>query len=191
MWDEIESLYYKCYRGYKKVADIPYEIKWFIQRGKRGYADCDLWSLDSYLSGFLPKALRKMAEINHGCPDEFVNCDPKYYIKDSGKHDCDACKEDNGHCVMCKDWEEVIIKMAEAFEAYDRVQDDDYPELELWCNAKRKSSTEKDDFLYLKSEDTEESKRYWNILEEKRKKDWDLWEKDNYLFLKYFGNLWD
>ena len=26
------------------------EIKWFIQRGKRGYAECDWWNLDSYIS---------------------------------------------------------------------------------------------------------------------------------------------
>ena len=25
------------------------EIKWFIQRGKRGYADCDWWNLDSHI----------------------------------------------------------------------------------------------------------------------------------------------
>lgn len=42
--------------------------RWFIQRGKRGYADCDVWSLDYYLSGWLPKALREHKNNSQSYP---------------------------------------------------------------------------------------------------------------------------
>jgi hypothetical protein len=32
-------------------------VKWFLQRGWRGYADSDVWSLDWYLRKFMPQAL--------------------------------------------------------------------------------------------------------------------------------------
>ncbi len=45
-----------------EIFSIPKRIKWFIQRGTRGYADCDTWSLDSYIAGWLPSALRQFAD---------------------------------------------------------------------------------------------------------------------------------
>lgn len=48
--------------------DIYYSIKYFIQRGRRGWANCDTWSLDSYLNGWLPSALRYLKAHKHGTP---------------------------------------------------------------------------------------------------------------------------
>lgn len=45
-----------------------YQVKWFIQRGRRGYADCDVWSLDYYLAGWLPKALTHLQDNNISHP---------------------------------------------------------------------------------------------------------------------------
>lgn len=36
------------------------EIKWFIQRGKRGFSDRDVWSIDWYLGEILPKMLKQL-----------------------------------------------------------------------------------------------------------------------------------
>lgn len=36
--------------------------KYFWQRGMWGYADCDLWSLDTYLGEWLPSALERMKD---------------------------------------------------------------------------------------------------------------------------------
>jgi hypothetical protein len=44
------------------------KLKWFIQRGKTGYADCDLWSLDWYLNSWMPKALRQFKGNTCGIP---------------------------------------------------------------------------------------------------------------------------
>ena len=55
-------------------------VKWFIQRGWRGYADCDVWSIDWYLCGWLPGALRQLANNVHGVPGDMCTI-----LKD-GKH---------------------------------------------------------------------------------------------------------
>ena len=43
-------------------------VKWLLQRAFRGYADCDLWSFDSYLAGMIPKALYDLRTVKHGIP---------------------------------------------------------------------------------------------------------------------------
>lgn len=50
------------------IIESYYHTKWFIQRGYRGYADCDVWSLDSYLIRWMPKALRKLRDNKIGHP---------------------------------------------------------------------------------------------------------------------------
>jgi len=50
------------------VRDLYNQVKWFIQRGQRGYADCDIWSLDFYLSKWMPAALKRLETNNIGHP---------------------------------------------------------------------------------------------------------------------------
>lgn len=35
-------------------------VRWFIQRGRRGWADCDAWSLDCYIARILAQALPRL-----------------------------------------------------------------------------------------------------------------------------------
>ena|SRR5581483_515882 len=65
--------------------------RWY-QRGKRGYSDQDLWGLHYYLSGWLPKALREFktgGRASHGWP---------------------------GEPMTVEEWDEILEKMARAFE---------------------------------------------------------------------------
>lgn len=41
-----------------------YDLITFYQRGRRGWADRDLWSLDLYLAGWMGDALHKMQEVS-------------------------------------------------------------------------------------------------------------------------------
>ena len=50
------------------VKESYYRIKWFIQRGHRGYADCDVWGLDGYLAGWMPAALKQLEDNKLGRP---------------------------------------------------------------------------------------------------------------------------
>ncbi len=74
------------------------EVKWFIQRGRRGYADFDLWSLDWYLADWMPKALRQLKKNHNGYPGiEGANSDAE--------------------------WKAILEKMARGFEAINKQSD--------------------------------------------------------------------
>lgn len=86
------------------------EIRWFIQRGLRGYADCDIWSLDHYLGTWLPSALREVGvhsgptcNMYPGAPDDIAR----------------------------KFWREDIEMMARAWEEAAKVCDHEYFDKDL------------------------------------------------------------
>jgi len=78
-----------------KISDVYKDVKWFIQRGSRGYADSDVWDIGYYLCKFLPKMIRSLNK--YGCPYE--------YYDESNKGD------------ECKRWKLVLEEMAQGFEA--------------------------------------------------------------------------
>lgn len=49
------------------------EIKYFIQRGIKGYSDRDLWNLDLYLAKIICNGVKDFKIIQHGIPVEFWN----------------------------------------------------------------------------------------------------------------------
>ncbi len=92
-WDRMFHWKYAPLRWYKWVLNIPREIKWLYQRARRGYAEEDTWSLDGYLSSWLPEALRELKERNIGYPAGLTD----------------------------KKWKETLEKMAEGFEAHRKI----------------------------------------------------------------------
>jgi hypothetical protein len=74
------------------------EIKYFIQRGIRGYSDRDLWDFNYYLSSMLPKALRQLAGQTISYP-----CFQKGFTFEK--------------------WQKALNKMADGIEAYDIADD--------------------------------------------------------------------
>jgi hypothetical protein len=73
---------------------IYYEVRYFIQRGLYGYADSDTWSLDYYLSSWLPSAIRRLQGA-HG-------------------HPCGLTQ---------KKWEIILERIAEGFEAGIKIEE--------------------------------------------------------------------
>jgi len=63
----IESYYI---RVIDYISTIPKQVKWFIQRGKRGWADVDTWSFDSYLSEIISQGITHLAKNVYGTPNE-------------------------------------------------------------------------------------------------------------------------
>jgi hypothetical protein len=57
------SLFSSLYRLWFHICDTPRQIKWFCQRGKRGYADCDLWNLGPYTITTLLAALKEFKKV--------------------------------------------------------------------------------------------------------------------------------
>lgn len=43
-------------------------IKWFIQRGRRGWADCDTWDLDTYLARVIAESVDRLRQYTVSMP---------------------------------------------------------------------------------------------------------------------------
>ena len=72
----------------------------FIQRGKRGYSDSDLWSFDTYLSGVISKGLIHLRDTTHGYPTDM----------------CEKCCFGEEHeCHGFEDWQNILTEISEAF----------------------------------------------------------------------------
>lgn len=72
--------------------NIFFEIKMFLQRGKKGYCDEDLWEFDHWLAKILPPMLKEFKEKNIGVPSYLNKC-----IIDDKVQDCNyALEECNG-----------------------------------------------------------------------------------------------
>ena len=100
--DSLEEIFwFPVVRLWDKVIDIPNIIKDFIMRGMRGYADSDLWSLDSYLSSWLPAALKQLKEDKHGYPGDLTE----------------------------KKWDKILDQMIEAFEIDYKILEYEYKDL--------------------------------------------------------------
>lgn len=50
------------------MRDLYLKIKWFIQRGRRGFADCDVWDFDIYLSRIIKDGLKELKQWKDGYP---------------------------------------------------------------------------------------------------------------------------
>jgi len=62
----------KIRRSISNIRHFPKKIKWFIQRGRRGWADCDTWSWDSYISRVNIEGLKFLKENKHTYPNNLT-----------------------------------------------------------------------------------------------------------------------
>tara|TARA_Y100000034_G_C6558827_1_gene241756 strand:- start:93 stop:518 length:426 start_codon:yes stop_codon:yes gene_type:complete len=53
---------------YRRLMEIPSRIKFFIQRGRRGWSDQDAWSVDYWLVDNLIPMLKRLKENKNGTP---------------------------------------------------------------------------------------------------------------------------
>lgn len=95
--------YYRMLRGWDWVTGIPREIKFFWQRGTRGWSDRDVWSIDGFMLQILPDMIRQLSYTKHGCPEEFWD---------------EHCRGDECHL-----WREFLVDMAAKLECGAKAQD--------------------------------------------------------------------
>lgn len=81
------------------IGDFCRDMKYFFQRGSRGYSDRDIWSFDYYLSKVICNGLKKLKKDCHGYPEE---------LKTPEK------------------WDKVLQVMIEGFEAAKELVSSDY-----------------------------------------------------------------
>ncbi len=68
----IHKIYLYFYRLFWRIVRLPGDIRRnirdFIQRGRRGWADSDTWSFEHYLSKIIVEGVKYLKEINHTLP---------------------------------------------------------------------------------------------------------------------------
>lgn len=55
----------------KFLTNIPKQIKFFYQRGKRGYSDQDVWSMDWWFFSVVIPMLKQLRDTKQGYPSKF------------------------------------------------------------------------------------------------------------------------
>jgi len=97
IWSFSYSNRYYITHPWEWVRELWLSLKWFLQRGARGYSDCDVWGLDSYLASWMPQAIRSINK--KGYPICGEQCGISSEVEENEKH-----------------WNEVLIKTARGFE---------------------------------------------------------------------------
>ncbi len=54
--------------GFGRIRNFFNNIGWFIQRGRRGWADCDVWWLNTHLAGIIVGALTRQRRYGRSYP---------------------------------------------------------------------------------------------------------------------------
>ena len=85
------------------LLDIFDEIKYFIERGRKGYSSRDLWSFSDFLCEIIPDAVRKLKKKSFGCSSELYD---KSRINDE-----------------CHKWKKILEEIAQGFEAGKSILD--------------------------------------------------------------------
>lgn len=156
-------------------------VKWNIQRASRGWADCDTWSLDSYLSEWLPDALRHLKKHKHGTPCSMYEPGELNTVQPDG---CTWAGE-AGDERASKKWDAAMDKMIEGFEALNRANDGLY-EKELgpyplepdWIENMNKPWSKEKEERFRRSQELE-------------KADMAKFKEGVALFVEHFQSLWD
>jgi hypothetical protein len=176
--DRWEShIYYPLYRAWRDYnpAQLCREVKWFLQRGRKGWADCDIWSLDNYLSCWLPDALRRLKETKHGIP--------------SGMFEAEDCDVDGNPSEAGMErgetrWDAIMDKMIAGFEADRRSQSGLYEEQLGPYPLYRPEGMSKPDWEIAKAVRFEQSQELARLDEE-------VFKQGMALFTANWSSLWD
>jgi hypothetical protein len=104
-WTWRSELRYRIRR--LRPRELRREIRWGIQRWRRGYSDCDVWSIDHHLARIIPPMMRQLSTILHGAPG--------YLIDEYGSPEAAEAE-----------WRRILEAVAVGFEAWAIIFDE-YP----------------------------------------------------------------
>lgn len=109
-WYPLSQVWWWIRHGiWSRLSDIPRNIKYFFQRGFRGYSDCDLWGTWDYLGPLILNMLVDLKRIKHGTP---ATEDPI-----TGKFSDDPDKDYDE-----KRWDDILDKMIRGFAIIAKIQ---------------------------------------------------------------------
>lgn len=104
--EKINDIYYDVTPGvvirfFDKIESLPRETKFFFQRGFRGWADNDVWSLDYTLSKRISEMINHLADNHMGYPGE-----------------------GSAYGETDKKWTKTLKELSEAFKHYNKLNDE-------------------------------------------------------------------
>jgi hypothetical protein len=174
----LQKMWHPSRRFLKRLNPFPYwrKVRNFIQRGRRGWADCDTWDLEAYLSGWLPAALSHYKEHLHGFPANLYS--------DGSQLSFGFMRQEAACDTGFIRWKSILDKMIAAFDAAERIQDGMYDK-ELgkfwWYEAPGASA-------YAKALHTR-----LRLAKERELacRDQAIFDEGAGLFIKWFFNIWD
>jgi len=50
------------------AREFPRRVRWFIQRGRRGWSTCDMWGTDSHIARVNAEMMAELRRVAHGHP---------------------------------------------------------------------------------------------------------------------------
>ncbi len=92
--------------------DLIDNIKWFIQRGKRGYSDRDLWDLQHYITGVMINSLKDLKGQLHGYP--------------CGQNNVQSIQTDDKEEPGMTEWKGIIDEIIWTFETIRKINEHDW-----------------------------------------------------------------
>jgi len=143
------------------VDEVLCYIKRFIQRGKRGWGDADLWDMDIFLTNIILDMLIKLKKTKNGTPETFDEA--------TGKWDFNEER-----------WDKILEEMIDGFSIIKQCHDSKYKlDWNRDIDEKEKQRIEK----HMK-------KAYpdWRFVTKEEEAKIDLAFKN---FVKYYCCLWD
>lgn len=102
-------------------------IKNFWQRGRRGWSDEDVWSLDRYMARVIGEALLHLAATNHGAPSGYPVEYPDVNTENMFEVETDF-----------EQWDRDLTRWGKTFIKYSKEVDIDLPLEEYWDEEARR-----------------------------------------------------
>jgi hypothetical protein len=165
------------WKHYLSPSTYYYYVKYKWQRAQRGWADCDVWSLDGYLIEWLPDALQRLKDTKHGIPGDMFPDGPEYL-------NADGYANKLGWKIATDKWNSAMTKMIEGFRAKKRAEEMDYPELGPFPH-------EPEMFTTRGFQLSAEQKDYYARLRPLQEADEQKFKLALKLFTEHFESLWD
>ena len=168
----LTKLWYKIENLWELPGNFCREIKYFYQRGTRGWSDKDWWSIDYFLCDIIPPMLIKLRKNKHGLPNKLVTKYENVFRGNKIENDINvALDEDINDMAMElaeKEYNNILDNIIFTFETAKKIGNTD---LNLPFDGCEK--LKEPDWKFLTKD---EVKKYYKGFD---------------LFKEYFHNLWD
>ena len=101
----------------RAIKDFPSEVKWFYQRGSRGWSDRSAWSIDTWLVDNLIPMLERLKRDKHGIPASMYRKKDLFEIGHS-TDEADVLAEER--------WDNIMNEILYGLKCAKKIQNSDY-----------------------------------------------------------------